>query len=82
MVVQIRLHGSLAQHYAGEGADSGNGITITFPQKKVSMTQVFDRLHIPVEVVGLVAINGVRAAKDTWVTDEDEIAIFPLVTGG
>ncbi len=82
MVVRIRLHGSLAQHYAGEGADSGNGITITFPQKKVGMTQVFDRLHIPVEVVGLVAINGVRAAKDTWVTDEDEIAIFPLVTGG
>ena len=82
MVVRIRLQGPLAQHYAGEGADSGNGITITFPQKKVSMAQVFDRLHIPVEVVGLVAINGVRAAKDTWVTDEDEIAIFPLVTGG
>ncbi len=82
MVVRIRLNGSLAQHYAGEGADSGNGITITFTQKKVSMAQVFDRLHIPVEVVGLVAINGVRAAKDTWVTDEDEIAIFPLVTGG
>lgn len=82
MVVRIRLHGSLAQHYAGGGADSGNGITITFPQKKVSMAQVFDRLHIPVEVVGFVAINGVRAAKDTWVTDEDQIAIFPLVTGG
>jgi len=32
--------------------------------------------------VGFVAINGVRAAKDTWVTNEDEIAIFPLVTGG
>jgi len=70
------------QHSAGEGADSGNGITITFPQKKVSMAQVLDRLHIPVEVVGFVAINGVRAAKDAWVTDEDEIAIFPLVTGG
>ena len=82
MVVRIRLNGSLAQHYAGEGADSGNVIAITFPQKKVGMAQVFDRLHIPVEVVGLVAINGVRTAKDTWVTDEDEIAIFPLVTGG
>ena len=82
MVVQIHLHGSLAQHSAGEGADSGNGIAITFPQKKVSMAQVFERLHIPEEVVGFVAINGVRAAKDTWVTDEDEIAIFPLVTGG
>lgn len=82
MVVRIRLQGPLAQHYAGEGADSGNGITIKFPQKKVSMAQVLDRLHIPVEVVGFVAINGVRAAKDAWVTDEDEIAIFPLVTGG
>lgn len=82
MVIRIRLHGSLSQHYAREGTDSGNGITITFPQKKVSMTQVFDRLHIPVEVVGFVAINGVRAAKDTWLADEDEIAIFPLVTGG
>ncbi len=82
MVVRIRLNGSLAQHYAGEGADSGNVIKIAFSQKKVSMAQVFDRLHIPGEVVGFVAINGVRAAKDTWVTDEDEIAIFPLVTGG
>lgn len=82
MVIRIRMHGALARHFAGKGADSGNVITITFPQKKVSMEQVFDRLHIPREVVGFVAINGVKAAKDTWVTDEDEIAIFPLVTGG
>ena len=82
MVVRIRLHGSLARHFAGKGADSGNGMAITFPQKKVSMAQIFDRLRISEEVVGFVAINGVRAAKDTWVTDEDEIAIFPLVTGG
>jgi len=76
------MHGALARHFAGEGADSGNGMAITFPQKKVSVAQIFNRLRIPVEVVGFVAINGVRAAKDTWVTDEDEIAIFPLVTGG
>jgi len=82
VVVRIRMHGSLARHFAGKDAGSGNGITITFPQKKVSMAQIFDRLRISEEVVGFVAINGVRAAKDTWVTDEDEIAIFPLVTGG
>jgi molybdopterin converting factor small subunit len=82
VVIRIRLHGSLSQHYAGEGTDSGNGIAITFPQKKVSMTQIFNRLRISEEVVGFVAINGVRVAKDTWLTDEDEIAIFPLVTGG
>jgi len=82
VVIRIRLHGSLAQHYAGEVADSGNGVSITFPQKKVSMAHIFNRLRISEEIVGFVAINGVRAAKDTWVTDEDEVAIFPLVTGG
>ena len=82
MVIRIRMHGSLARHLAGEGADSGNGITITFPQKEVSIAQVFNRLRISEEVVGFVAVNGVRAANDTWVTDEDEIAIFPSVTGG
>jgi molybdopterin converting factor small subunit len=57
-------------------------MSITFPQKKVRMAQIFNRLRISEEVVGFVAINGVRAAKDTWVTDGDEVAIFPLVTGG
>jgi len=81
------MHGSLARHFAGKGVGSGNGVSITFPQKKVSMAQIFNRqifnrLRISEEVVGFVAINGVRAAKDTWVTDGDEVAIFPLVTGG
>jgi molybdopterin converting factor small subunit len=76
------MHGSLARHFAGKGADSGNGMAVKFLQKKVSMAQILNRLRISEEVVGFVAINGVRAAKDTWVTDGDEVAIFPLVTGG
>ena len=82
MVIRIHIHGSLARHFAEKGADSGNGMSVTFPQEKVSMTQIFDRLRISEEVVGFVAINGVKAAKDTWVADGDEVAIFPLVTGG
>jgi len=57
-------------------------MSVTFPQEKVSMTQIFDRLRISEEVVGFVAINGVKAAEDIWVADGDEVAIFPLVTGG
>ncbi len=82
MVIRIHIHGSLARHFAGKGVDSENSVSITFPQKKVSIAQIFKRLRISEEVVGLVAINGVRTAKDTWVTDGDEVAIFPLVTGG
>jgi molybdopterin converting factor small subunit len=82
VVIRIHMHGSLARHFAGKGADSGNGMAVKFLQKKVSMAQILNRLSISEEVVGFVAINGVRAAKDTWVTDGDEVAIFPLVTGG
>ena len=82
MVIRIHMHGSLARHFAGKGADSGNGMAVKFLQKKVSTAQILNRLRISEEVVGFVAINGVRAAKDTWVTDGDEVAIFPLVTGG
>lgn len=82
MEVRIRMHGSLGRHHAEDSTNSGNGISITFPQKEISMAQVFDRLHIPEESVGFVAVNGVRTAKDTVVTDGDEIAIFPMVTGG
>ena len=82
MVIRIHMHGSLARHFAGKGADSGNGMAVKFLQKKVSTAQILNRLRISEEVVGFTAINGVRAAKDTWVTDGDEVAIFPLVTGG
>jgi molybdopterin converting factor small subunit len=82
VVIRIYIHGSLARHFAGKGADSGNGMAVKFLQKKVSTAQILNRLRISEEVVGFVAINGVRTAKDTWVTDGDEVAIFPLVTGG
>ena len=81
-VVWIRLHGPLPSHCAEEGADRGDGISVTFSQEKVSMEEVFARLHIPEEVVSFVAINGVKTAKDAWVTDGDKVAVFPLVAGG
>jgi molybdopterin converting factor small subunit len=81
-VVWVRLHGSLPSHCAEEGADRGDGISVTFPQEKVNMEEVFDRLHIPEEAVSFVAINGMKCAKDTWLTDGDKVAIFPFVTGG
>jgi molybdopterin converting factor small subunit len=46
------------------------------------MEEVFARLRIPEEAVAFVAINGVKAARDAWVTDGDKVAFFPLVAGG
>jgi len=62
--------------------DRGDGISVMFPQERVRVAEVLTRLHIPVETVGFVAINGVKCAKDVWVTDGDKVAIFPFVAGG
>ena len=81
-VVWVRMHGSLPSHCAEEGADRGDGISVTFPQEKVSMERVLATLHLPEKAVSFVAINGVKAARDARVTDGDKVAIFPFVTGG
>jgi len=81
-VIWVRLYGSLPSHCVEEGVDRGDGISVMFPQERVRVAEVFARLHIPVEAVGFVAINGVKCAKDAWVTDGDKVAIFPFVAGG
>jgi len=80
--VWVRLYGSLPSHFDEEGADKGDGLLVVFQGKRVKMREVFSRLHIPEEAVSFVAINGVKAAKDAWLTDGDKVAIFPLVAGG
>ncbi len=81
-VVWVRAFGSLRSYYAEEGGDIGAGMSLTFPQERVRMEEVFVKLHIPVETIGLVAINNVKCAKDAWVVDGDKVTIFPLVAGG
>ena len=81
-VVWVRLHGSLPSHCAEEGTDREDGIPVTFPQEKVNVTEIFNRLDISEDVVSFVAINGFKGAKDAWLKDGDKVTIFPYVTGG
>lgn len=79
-LVRVRAYGSLPAYYAEEGGD--DGISITFPQKRVRVKEIFTRLHIPEKAVAFVALNGVKCAKDALVADGDKVTIFPFVAGG
>jgi molybdopterin converting factor small subunit len=81
-VLWVRLHGSLSSHCAEEGVKGDDGISIMFSQERVRMEEILARLHIPDEAVAFVAVNGIKSARDTWVTDGDKVSIFPLVAGG
>jgi sulfur carrier protein ThiS len=81
-VVWVRTHGSLSSHSVEDGLGKGDGAPVTFRGKKLKVREVFSRLHINEEAVSFVAINGVKSAKDAWVTDGDRVTIFALVAGG
>jgi hypothetical protein len=81
-VVWVRTYGSLSSHSFKEDVDNGDGVPVVFRGKRVKVREVFSKLHIPEESVSFVAINGVKAAKDVWVTEGDKLAISPLVAGG
>jgi len=81
-VIWVRTHGSLSSHSVKEGLDKGDGAPVMFQGKKLKVREIFSRLHIQEELVSFVAINGVKSAKDTWVTDGDKVTIFALVAGG
>jgi len=79
----VKLHGRLAAYYSEQNADIGeDGIPIVFSQEKESVASILSKLHIPVEMVGFIAINGIACAKDAMLADGDKAIIFPHVIGG
>ena len=61
-----------------------NTYPVSFKGKRMTLRVVLSKmaLHVPEKAVGFLAINGVKAAKDSWVIDGDIIDIFPVVAGG
>lgn len=77
--VCIELRGPLARRVKGDGsggrmeAPVDNGVTVR---------EILGRIDVPLHEVGLVVINGEKAARETKVRDGDQITVFPVVSGG
>lgn len=47
-----------------------------------TVTDVLDRVGIPIDEVKIVFINGVSSAFDAPLSDGDRVGVFPAVGGG
>jgi molybdopterin converting factor small subunit len=73
----VRLNGLLSR-----GID--NTHQVYFDEKRIRLKTVIFRmkLEIPEKSVAFFAINGTKAAQDSWINDGDIIDVFPVVAGG
>ena len=75
----VRLNGLLTAD-----ANIKNTCTVSFRGKKIKLKAVLSRMvwPIPEEAVAFLAINGLKAGEDSFVTNGDIIDVFPVVSGG
>lgn len=78
-VVTVRLNGLLSSD-----SKEKNIYQVFFKGKRMKLRVALSKMacHVSAESVAFLAINGVKAVQDSWVTDGDLIDIFPVVSGG
>ncbi len=74
---------SVHSHVALPSTDiSNNAIRVEFPGNRIQAAAILSRLNIPESAVAFISINGVKAPREAWAMDGDEVSIFPVVIGG
>lgn len=79
MTLQVFLFASLRKYVQDYDAAAGLALAITPGQ---TPRDVARRLHLPLEEVKIIMVNGVGAAWDTRLTGDERLAFFPPVGGG
>jgi molybdopterin converting factor small subunit len=76
-IATVRLNGLLSRGV-------NNTHQVYFDEKRIRLKTVISRMtfEIPAKSVAFFAINGTKAAKDSWINDGDIIDVFPVVAGG
>ena len=72
----VRLNLTLKKHSQNEGV-------VKVPiRKKTPLTTVLAQIGLPEEEVGLIIRNGRWASRECTVGEEDELDLFPILSGG
>ncbi len=79
MEITVRLHVSLTK-FLPEGARQKT-VSVRLPDG-AEVADIADQLNIPARYVKLIFVNGVRANKQTRLSDGDAVSLFPPVGGG
>lgn len=79
MHISIRLYGTLGQYVAGY--DHTKGISLNI-ESEIRVSDLIDRLGIPVKGVGIVSINGKLSKADDVLPADSQVKIFQPLAGG
>ncbi len=79
MTIHIKLYGTLGKHV--EGYQSKTGMICTFEENE-TLTNLVQRIGIPLDKIGIITINGDMAKAYTKVPDQCQIKIFQPIFGG
>jgi len=80
IIITVKLKGALrARELAGEGC-LGEGRWAV--PKKTTIKDVIDLLSLPIELAGIIFVNGQRVQKDKILQEGEVIEFFPPIGGG
>ncbi len=79
MPVLVKLSTSLRAYVPGYDAKVGLYIT---PPLGITVAALAESLHLPLEEITVIMVNGVRASESDIVQPDDRVAFFPAVGGG
>lgn len=79
--ITVRLYGLLRDYHVNAGPLAHRPFTVVVPADATVATLVAN-LHIPVELVAGVAVNGETAVLATPLHEGDQVRLFPPVAGG
>ncbi len=78
-IVKVDFRGPLARYGNGDGSLLEYELPVG---RVVTVQNILNKLGIPSDHIGMIAVNGQKAARSTILKDGYEIVIFPVVAGG
>lgn len=79
MSVHIKLSTTLRDHVPGYNPLEGITLDLDAP---ATAAELAEKLHLPIQDIKIVMLNGTHADLASVVSDGDRLAFFPAVGGG
>lgn len=79
MSIHVKLSTTLRDHVSGYNAHEGLFLE---PEGMLCPRALAEKLHLPLDDIKIIMINGVHASLDSPLADGDRVAFFPAVGGG
>jgi sulfur carrier protein ThiS len=78
-MIKVRVYSSLNYYLPKECQEKWFELTL---DNGLTIAKLIESLRIPEEAVAIVVVNGQAVSKHFFLRDCDEVAIYPIISGG